>query len=78
MANDKFGSGQDTCKVCGVKLLDVKAVKINLKHKTGADLFKILYYAPLCDQHRGDGSLDVDIGWEPGLFNIDKMKDDTP
>ncbi len=78
MANNKFGTGQDTCKVCGKKLADVKAVKIVLKHTTGTSLFDILYYAPLCDLHRGDGTLDVDIGWESNVFNIDKMKDDTP
>jgi len=78
MAKDKFGNGQDTCKVCGQKLQDVKAVKIVLKHTTGTDLFSILYYAPLCDKHRGEGTLDVDIGWDPTVFGIDKMKDDTP
>lgn len=75
MAKDKFGNGQDTCRVCGVTLVDVRAVKIHLKHNLGAELFNILYYAPLCDQHRGDGTLDVDMGWEAGVFPIDKMKD---
>ena len=77
MAKDKFGNGQDTCKVCGVKLTDVRAVKIVFKHKSSGEcLFDILYYAPLCDSHRGDGTLDVDIGWMPGTFPPDVMKED--
>lgn len=76
MAKDKFGNGQDTCKVCGVKLIDVKDVRIIFRHKNGTELFNILYHAPLCDQHRGDGTLDVDIGWEPGTSPPDVMKED--
>jgi hypothetical protein len=77
MAN-KFGTGQDECKVCGQKLADVKAIKLIIKHKSGTDLVKLLYYAPLCDMHRGDGTLDIDIGWEPGEFPVDTMKDTGP
>lgn len=75
MPKDKFGHGQTTCKVCGVKLADIKPVNLKLKHTTGAMLVEVKYYPPLCDAHRGDGHLDVDIGWDAGVVSTDVMKD---
>lgn len=75
MSKDKFGTGQDTCKVCNVKLTDIKVVKLTIKHSSGTELVEVKYYPPLCDQHRGDGSLDIDIGWEAGVVPVDVMRD---
>ena len=74
MQKEKFGTGQDTCKVCGQKISDVKVLRIKVSHQIGAELLNLRYFAPLCPQHRGDGSLDMDIGWEAGTVPIDEMK----
>lgn len=75
MPKDKFGHGQTTCKVCGAALTDIKPVNLKLKHTTGTMLVEVKYYPPLCSQHRGDGHLDVDIGWDSGVVSTDVMKD---
>lgn len=75
MAKEKFGNGQDTCKICGQQLRDLRVLKINISHTLGSTLADVRYLIPLCDQHRGDGCLDIDIGWEPGFAPLDEMKD---
>lgn len=75
MTKDKFGNGQDVCKVCQAKCTDCKVLKIVIKHKaSGEELAALRYFVPLCDQHRGDGCLDMDIGWEAAVVPIDQMK----
>lgn len=77
MAKDKFGHGQTTCKVCGVQMTDVKPVVLKIKHKSGTDLVEVKYYPPLCAQHRGDGTLDIEFGWEASTVPVDVMNDGT-
>lgn len=75
MADEKFGTGSDVCKVCGAKLQDVRVLLISVKHKDGTELADIKYFVPLCDAHRQNDCLDVNIGWDADLASIDEMKD---
>ena len=75
MGDEKFGNGSDTCKVCDAKLTDVRVLLISIKHKDGTELADIKYYVPLCDQHRQNDCLDVNIGWDSALASIDEMRD---
>ena len=75
--NDRFGDGQDSCKICGDKLQDVRVLTISITHKDGTELANIRYFAPLCDKHRQNDCLDVNIGWDADLASVDEMKDDS-
>ena len=75
MTEDKFGHGSDVCKVCGAKFTDVRVLLISIRHKDGTELADIRYFVPLCDQHRQNDCLDVNIGWDPALASIDEMRD---
>lgn len=73
MTNTKFGNGQDTCKICGQQLNDVKVLRLKINHISGSELVDVKYFVPLCDQHRGDGCLDIDIGWAD-VVSVDEMR----
>jgi hypothetical protein len=59
-----FGNGQRTCKVCGKHLDTLKTVRIEVRHSSGAVLSALRYHAPLCEEHRGNNSLAIQIEWD--------------
>lgn len=75
---EKFGHGQDICKVCEAKghrtpLTHVKALTLAISHKDGTELTSIRYLVPLCDLHRADGCLDIKMAWQPDLVPVEEM-----
>ena len=75
---EKIGQGQDFCKACEsegkrVQLTHVKVLTLEIKHKNGTELASIRYLVPLCDAHRGDGSLDIKMAWQPDLVPIEEI-----
>jgi hypothetical protein len=58
-----FGNGQKTCRVCGADLSKKREVRLDIKHADGTILSKLTYFAPLCENHNGEGSLAINIEW---------------
>lgn len=75
MKKEKFGVGQEVCKVCGQQLTDLKVLTVKIAHVSGHSLVDLRYFPPLCEAHRADGCLNIDIGWEASPGSIDEMKD---
>jgi hypothetical protein len=75
--SEKFGDGEDCCKVCGAGLNNYRVLHIRIKHRdNGEELVNLNYFVPLCNKHRSDGCLDIDIGWEPDTVELDEARED--